>query len=401
MNLISLTFSSIRQRRTRSWLTVTGIVIGIAAVISLVSITMGMQSAIVGQLQTFGLDKIGVMPGSSFIEGGAPEAAMQRGTTQLSKDDVEVVKKVNGIDSVTAFYSQGADVTFGRQTKRLTVMGLDMNIEDVISNVQGLEIKYGRELRKGDSGKAIIGGTIAKEAFEKEVRLGTKFTIEGKKFEIIGILTQSGDPSADRTVMMPIDEVRNLFGVGEAISFIWSKVSTNRNNIDVAKAVEKKLEDHRGRKDFSVITPQQAVERIGSVLGILQIVLVGVASISLIVGGVGIMNTMYTSVLERTKEIGVMKAVGATNSDIMKIFVLESGIIGVVGGSIGIILGVIIAKAIEAIAANAGFSILKAYLSPDLIVFGFAFSLFIGILSGILPARRASRLDPVDAMRYE
>lgn len=401
MSLLYLALSSIRHRRTRSWLTVMGIVIGIAAVISLVSVTKGMQSAIVDQLQTFGLDKIGVMPGSNFLEKGAPRAALERGSITLTDKDVDVVKKVNGMESVVAFYSQGGEVSFGRETKVLTIMGIDTDIENVIKNVQGLEVGSGRELKDGDRGKTVIGSTIARDAFSKELRIGDKMAILDRKVEIVGILKQTGDPGADNSIMLPLDEVRELFIVGDVVSFIWGKVSPNRETEDVAKAIERKLEDFRGRKDFSIVTPQQAIERIGSVLGILQIVLVGVASISLLVGGVGIMNTMYTSVLERTKEIGVMKAVGASDSDIMKLFILEAGIIGSIGGSVGLALGVTLAKIIERVAANAGFSALKAYLHPDLLILGFAFSLFMGIGSGILPARRAARLDPVEAMRYE
>jgi putative ABC transport system permease protein len=149
------------------------------------------------------------------------------------------------------------------------------------------------------------------------------------------------------------------------------------------------------------MTSAQLAEMVNMILGIIQMVLVGVAGISLLVGGVGIMNTMYTSVQERTRQIGIMKAVGATNEDVMMIFLFESGLLGLVGGTIGCAIGMMMALGVESVASGMGYPVLKASLSPFLMASAIGFSFLIGVLSGTLPARNAARMNPVDALRYE
>ena len=166
------------------------------------------------------------------------------------------------------------------------------------------------------------------------------------------------------------------------------------------KKIEKELKQKRDDTNFQVLTAAQIVEQINNVLGIVQVVLVGIAMISLIVGAIGILNSMYTSVLERTKDIGIMKAVGARNSDILKIFLIESGLMGFVGGIFGIILGIVVALIVGEIASNSGFLLLIKIEIP-LLLFGLLFSFLVGMISGTLPAYQASKLKPVDALRYE
>ena len=156
----------------------------------------------------------------------------------------------------------------------------------------------------------------------------------------------------------------------------------------------------RDDTNFQVVTATQILEQINQVLGVMQFVLVGIAAISLVVGAIGIMNSMYTSVLERTKDIGIMKAIGARNSDILKIFLIESGLIGLVGGIFGILLGSAMALIIGQLSKNAGFSLIIK-IEPLVLIFGLLFAFVVGIISGILPAYQASRLKPVDALRYE
>ena len=168
----------------------------------------------------------------------------------------------------------------------------------------------------------------------------------------------------------------------------------------VNRVVEKELERKRGDTNFQVLTASQILEQIGQILGVMQIVLVGIAAISLLVGAIGIMNSMYTSVLERTKDIGIMKAIGARNADILQIFLIESGMIGLVGGLLGTALGTGMALAVEPFAKNAGFPLIIT-LEMGVLLFGLLFAFVIGMISGILPAYQASKLKPVDALRYE
>ena len=157
----------------------------------------------------------------------------------------------------------------------------------------------------------------------------------------------------------------------------------------------------RDDENFQVVTPAQIAEQINNVLGVVQIVLVGIAAISLVVGGIGIMNSMYTSVLERTREIGIMKSIGARNEDILKIFLIEAGLLGLVGGVFGVAIGVGIGKVVEIFAASAGYGLLKVPINFWIIGFGLGFAILVGTVSGALPAIRASKMNPVDALHYE
>jgi len=203
---------------------------------------------------------------------------------------------------------------------------------------------------------------------------------------------------------MSLDTARDIFGMEDDVSSIFVTVKEGFDVVDVKDRIEKELRKHRGLKegdeDFSVATAEQMVGMFKDLLLVIQFVLIGIAAISLIVGGIGIMTTMYTSVIERTHEIGVMKAIGAKNSDIGLIFLIESGLLGVAGGIIGIILGLLLSFIVEFGAQTAGVDVMKAYISIELIAGALAFSFFVGAASGVLPAMRASKMNPVDALRH-
>ena len=200
--------------------------------------------------------------------------------------------------------------------------------------------------------------------------------------------------------------MRGLLDIPDEESYIMIKTAAGFKPEDVAERIKRELRQARGEKEgeetFRVQTAEQILESFQSIFGIVQAVLVGIASISLLVGGIGIMNTMYTSVLERTKEIGAMKAIGAKNSQILILFLFESGLLGLIGGAIGVGIGIGLAKSAEFITSNfLGTNLLQASLNP-LIIFGaLTFSFIVGSLSGILPAMQASLLKPADALRYE
>ena len=219
-------------------------------------------------------------------------------------------------------------------------------------------------------------------------------------------MEKTGDPGNDAAVYIPKDVFREIFNTPNEESTIMVNIAKGFDPEEVAKDIERKLRKFRDEKEgeetFSVQTSEQLLESFSNIFGIVQAVLVGIAAISLLVGGIGIMNTMYTAVLERTKEIGTMKAVGARNSDILLIFLFESGLLGLVGGGIGIMIGVGLGKSAEYIATMAlGTDLLQAYFPWYLILGALMFSFCIGALSGIFPAMQAAKLKPADALRYE
>ena len=220
------------------------------------------------------------------------------------------------------------------------------------------------------------------------------------EFKIVGIFKEIGNQQDDNQINIPLESARKVFDEPIRVDTIIAQVKSTNDISILQKKIEKELERKRDDTNFQVLTASQILEQINQVLGVIQIFLVGIAAISLIVGAIGIMNSMYTSVLERTKDIGIMKAIGARNSDILKIFLIESGLIGLVGGIIGSILGTAMALIIGIFSKNSGF-LITIKIEPLVLLFGLLFAFFVGVISGILPAIQASKLKPVDALRYE
>jgi len=241
--------------------------------------------------------------------------------------------------------------------------------------------------------------------YGKQIKLRDKILINNQEFEVVGFWDKIGNPSDDQTVTVTSEMADELYNLDDEVNMIWARVDAGEDVSKIGEDVKKALRDYRnlekGKEDFTVQTPEDLMESFGTILSIVQGVLIGIAAISLLVGGVGIMNTMYTAVLERTNEIGIMKAIGAKNSDILQIFLIEAGTMGMVGGMIGIAIGYGLGKAVQFIATQAGIEFFRASFPWYLIIGALAFSFLVGCIAGALPAIRASKLKPVDALRYE
>jgi len=379
-----------------------GIFIGIASVVALISIGQGMEDAINEQFESMGSDKVMVMPGGEGSFGFGAYSA-----NPLLEDDLKVIEKTKGVEKVAEMFYKDGRVKFKDETKTTFVVGLPTDDSaEVITSMEGFEAEKGRDLKKGDKYKVTVGWRLWNEDFfEKSVDLRDKLEIEGEKFEVVGLVKRIGNPQDDASVYIPIELAKELFDDDE-ISSIFVQVKKGNDPNEIAEDIKEELRDHRdeeeGEESFQVQTFEQLMESVSSILNIVRAVLVGIAGISLVVGGIGIMNTMYTSVLERTKEIGIMKSIGAKNSDILLIFLLESGTYGVVGGAIGIVLGLSMSLGVEKIAGMfLGTDLLKASITLWLVGGALAFSFIIGCISGVFPAKQASSLKPVDALRYE
>jgi putative ABC transport system permease protein len=399
-NFVSIAFTNIRHRKLRSFLTIIAIVIGIAAVVSLISVSQGMQKAIEKQFEILGTDKIIVMPGG----GGLMNAMGMFSAKGLTERDIDLIERVRGVDNAVGMLFKTARVSFDDETKHTFIVGVptEASARWILEN---LELD-GRYLKESDRYKAVVGYFFPKGLFfKKAIKVGNRFNIESQQFEAVGSVQEIGNRQDDSQIYIPIDVAREMLGTPNEISMVYAKVQKGYDASDVAEEVKEEMRRDRnleiGEEDFTVQTAAQLMRTIGTVLGLIQMILVGIAGISLLVGGVGIMNTMYTAVLERTREIGILKAIGARNSNIMAIFLLESGIIGFIGGLGGTLLGIALAKAVEIVSAPMGFSMLKVSISPELVVMSLSFAFAIGCLSGTLPAMRASRLPPAEALRYE
>ena len=392
-------FKNIRHRRLRSWLTLIGIFIGIAAVVALISVGQGMQNAINEEFQKAGADRITIQPAGGFAGAYVSE--------KLYQSDVDVVNRVKSVDFATGVIVKTGRIKYKDQTESAAIFGIDSD-EDTkrfIEKIDFFLIEEGRQFKSIDNNVAILGSNIASDLFDREIVLGEKIIVEGKEFKVIGIQKKSGSPMHDNMVRITTDSAQELFGLEktEEVSMIFAKVKPGLDPLEVAEDVRDALrKDHdvkEGKEDFIVVTAEQMIEGFNNILLVIQVVLVGIAAISLVVGGIGITNTMYTSVVERTREIGIMKSVGAKNSDIISIFLLESAMLGFFGGILGVVIGLSVSKAIELVAVSAGVTVLKAYFGIELIFGALLFSMVVGTVSGVLPAKSAAKMNPVDALR--
>lgn len=392
LDYFRMAVNSIRHRKLRSWLTVVGIVIGVAAIISLLTISRSLESTLEQQFEQFGANRILIS-----AKGFQGPGTLSQG---LSTEDVRTIEKISGFEYVLPGLFRSAEITYRKEAGFTLIGALPAEHFEEFYADTGVELQAGRVIKDGEKNVAIIGSRVAEEMFSRELTVGNKITIAKGEFKIVGILEEIGNAQDDNQINIPLEAAREIFDEPESVDTIIAQVKSTSDIPLLQEKIEKELERKRGDTNFQVLTAAQILEQINQILGIMQAVLVGIAAISLLVGAIGIMNSMYTSVLERTKDIGIMKAIGARNSDILQIFLIESGMIGLVGGLLGTALGTGMALAIGSFSKNAGF-LLIINIEFIVLAFGLLFAFIIGMVSGVLPAYQASKLKPVDALRYE
>ena len=395
---------SLASRGLRSWLTMLGIFVGIAAVVALISLGQGLNNYINAEFEKIGVNRIVIVPGGGGFQAFAPGIS----SAKLVDHDLEVVLGVRGVDSGIGISRKVVNVEYRCETKTgfLAGMAFDQASVDYMKTIDYLRVDEGRYLTPSDKYNAILGKPFAETEFKKGIKKGDSINVGGADFKIVGFTAKSGNPQQDKKIMIPIDTYRLLYPESDKeINMINIRAKEGFNVTVVAGDVKTRLRrDHglkEGEEDFTIQTADQMMKTFLSIIGVVQTVLTGIAAISLLVGGLGIMTTMYTSVLERTSQIGIMKAVGARNSDIMLLFLIEAGTLGLAGGIIGVVLGLGISFGV-AYVAQTYYEIDLLHASADpLLVFGaLAFSFLVGCLSGILPALNAANMKPVEAIRY-
>jgi len=403
ISLTKIAAKNIIKRKRRAMLTILGIFIGVAAVVALVSLGQGLQQSINAQFEKVGADKI-------FIETKQSNFGAFETTSKLTKRDLETIKKTNGVIGVSGVLFSSARANFNRIQRTVFMMSMPETLKEaeVTYAAHNLEIASGRKLTHKDNNKALIGYNLAnKKMFEKDIKAGDKITINDVDFEVIGTLKRTGDPTMmDNSIIVPESNSREILNQPEEYKMIVAQSAKQEKPELVADRIEKELRRERhlkeNQEDFEAKTTTDLIATFNKILNIIQAVFIGIAAISLLVGGIGIMNTMYTSVLERTREIGVMKAIGARNKDVLALFLIESGLLGISGGTIGIIIGVIISKSVETFAnLTFGEGTINTAFPIYLIAGTMLFSLIVGTISGTMPAKRAANLKPVEALRYE
>ncbi len=404
MNYFPFVLRRLLEEKNRTFLTILGVIIGVSAVVALVSLSLGMQESVNNQFQQIGSNRIIVFPGgvSSFVE-------TSMSAQSLTDRDVKAVGNTPGVKYTGPIMSQPVMLTFNNQRKRAILLGLptDKSSNKFIENINLFTVSQGRNPKPGEKKVVVIGYDVANKKFDRPVKLGDSIKINGIKFRVIGIQEKIGSQVHDNMVRIPRSEFKMMFNYkSNDYSEILIETNPSENIDKVKERVENSLRRERhvkkGNEDFNVQTSSQIFDSFKNVLIIIQVVLIGIGSISLLVGGINITNTMYTSVLQRTKEIGVMKAIGAKNSDILTLFLIESGILGVIGGIFGVIIGFSISKIAQYIVLDfLGSNLLIIHFYPTLVIGVLLFSFLVGALSGLSPAYKAAKLKPVDALRYE
>ena len=274
-------------------------------------------------------------------------------------------------------------------------------MDGVIERMFGFEVEQGRDFLRSDRDAAVVGVAYTRDKFDKPVRLRSKVDVRGHTFTVVGVMEDFGNEQDNSNFFVPWKKGKEVLGVGDEVSMFYVRPKKGFDPQKVADEVKEELEDSRGKEDFAVNTMAGMAEMAGAAMLAIQGLIVGMAAISLVVGGIGIMNTMYTSVLERTPEIGILKAVGARNGDILAIFLIESGMLGTVGGILGCIVGAGLGLLMGIGATAAGIPAMQPDLGIHLWVGAIGFSFLVGSISGVLPALQAANLHPVEALRYE
>jgi len=398
----SLAFGNLRHRGLRSWLTILGVFIGIAAVVSLISMGQGLEAAVTGQFGALSVDKLTIQnKGAGFGPPGSTVAV------KLNEHDVEVIKGVSDVNLVVPRLIRVGKIEYNKVADfgYFGDIPEDKKLAEIVYESFNSKVAEGKLLEPGDKGKVLLGNEfLNSQRFEKEFKVGKTINIEGKDFQIAGILEKSSSFTINGVILMLHSDMKQVFNTDDEYDLIVAQVKDPKQIDIVAKEIERKLRQNRhekiGEESFTVQTPLQALSSVKTILNVINIVVIGIAAISLLVGGVGIANTMYTSITERKKEIGVMKAIGAKNKDILFVFLIESGLLGLVGGIAGAIIGLGGAITASKIAGVfLGENIFVITISWPLLIGAVLFSFLIGVLSGILPASQASKTRVVDALR--
>ncbi|MBU0980448.1 MAG: ABC transporter permease [Nanoarchaeota archaeon] len=403
LDYFSFSLHGLRQRKLRSWLTMIGIFIGIAAVVSLIGLGEGLRLAIISQFGFLGSDVLSVQA-KGLGYAGPPGTAV---TNPLTDDLAAKIQKIPGVEAAINRYIRTGTMEFNDKQQ----IGWAMSVSSgenrkLMETMLNLKAEQGRLLKDGDGRKVLLGKDFNEEAmFGKPIRAGDRVLISGIKYEVVGILEKKGSFLIDGGVFINEEPLLQDFGDTGEVNIIGVKVRDPDRIDQVKEDIEKLLRRERkvkvGEEDFEVQSPQQTLEALNSALFAVQLFVYIIAGISLIVGGIGISNTMYTAVLERTKEIGIQKAIGAKNSMIFAIFAIESGMLGMVGGIVGIAIGAGLAYGGAFFMRRAlGAGIFQASVGPGLVLGALFFSFIIGMVAGLLPAYAASKMQPVDALRF-
>lgn len=395
-DFIQLTGTSLLAHKLRSSLTMLGITVGITAVVLLTSIGEGLYKFVLSEFNQFGTTLVGINPGRVTTHGMT--MGVFGSTRPLTIEDAEALKQLPFAKSVVALTQGNAEVEGNNRTRRTTIYGAGSAFPETFS----MRVSSGRFLPDDDPiaprAFAVLGYKVKQELFGNLNPLGERIRIGGDRYRIIGIMEPKGQVlgfDLDDTVYIPAARGLNLFN-REGLMEIDLLYKEGTNVKHVVAGIKRILEKRHGREDFTITTQEQMLEVLGSILNVLTFAVGAIGSISLFVGGIGIITIMTISVNERTTEIGLLRALGAKQAQVLSLFLGEAIVLSAVGGACGLLLGIGIAQLLHAILPA-----MPVHTPWIFVLLAEGLAIIIGLIAGVLPARRAARLDPVEALRSE
>lgn len=405
---IKLAIRGLLVNKGRTLLTMLGIIIGIASVIIIISVGAGAQSLITNSIRSIGTNLVGVLPGKGG-DSGPPAAVLGIVITTLTLDDAKAIEKLPGVEGVSAYSRGFGEMTAGNVQTEGTFSGITASYPSVENHEVALGRFFDVQEEQSAARVAVLGDELFRELFPNTSNpLGEKIKIKNEAFTVIGVLAkkgQAGFSNPDQQVLVPITAAQKLLLGIRHLGLMRIKIDRAENIAPAMEQIRSTLRFRHDIKrpeddDFTVTSLEQALAIFTVVTDALKLFLACIAAISLLVGGIGVMNIMLMTVKERTREIGLRKAIGATPRQIQNQFVIESMVLTGIGGLIGMSIGSLVAYLVAIVAKNLEYN-WDFLISADSIVVSLSVSLIVGILFGFYPARKASRLNPIEALRYE